>query len=159
MSRAIPTPAIASSSATPTSPGLASLVPPPRSHQTRYFGVFAPRSALRAKLVPRPEQEKSAEGEEAKTPAKSIVPRERRLPWADLLKRVFGDDVLQCPCGGRRRVVAIIAAPKKAQEILAELKIDAAPLRIAKARPPPHQESFDLPRDDGGVDPQYPDGP
>jgi hypothetical protein len=35
-----------------------------------------------------------------------MPPRKRRLPWADLLKRVFGDDVLQCPCGGRRWVVA-----------------------------------------------------
>jgi hypothetical protein len=35
-----------------------------------------------------------------------MPPRKPRLPWADLLKRVFGDDVLQCPCGGRRKVVA-----------------------------------------------------
>jgi hypothetical protein len=78
------------------------------------------------------------------------------LPWADLLKRVFGDDLLRCPCGGRRRVVAFIPEPKKAQAILAALKIEA-PLRIAKARPPPHQECFALPRVNGGVDPVYPD--
>lgn len=28
------------------------------------------------------------------------------LPWADLLRRVFAEDVLCCPCGGRRSVAA-----------------------------------------------------
>ena len=55
--------------------------------------------------------------------------RERRLPWAALLERVFGDDLLQCPCGGRRRVVAFIPGPKMAQEILraAGLSTDLVP--------------------------------
>jgi hypothetical protein len=76
-----------------------------------------------------------------------MPPRPRRLPWADLLKRVFGDDVLQCPCGGRRKMVAFIPGPQMAQEILAALKIQSARLWIAKARAPPHQESFDVPVD------------
>jgi hypothetical protein len=88
-----------------------------------------------------------------------MPPRKRRLPWADLLKRVFGDDVLQCPCGGRRKMVAFIPGPKMAQEILAAIGVEAPPLVIAKARAPPHQESFDVPVDYGGVDPLYPDGP
>jgi hypothetical protein len=135
---------------------LAAIVPPPRSHQTRYFGVFAPRSAIRASLVPQPR----ADGEEKQeTPAPPMPPRKRRLPWADLLKRVFGDDLLQCPCGGRRKMVAFIPGPKMAQEILAAIGVEAPPLVIAKARAPPHQESFELPVDYRGVDPQYPDSP
>ena len=43
-----------------------------------------------------------------------------------------------------------------AQEILKAIGIDAPPLVIAKARAPPHQESFPLPVDDG-IDPVYPD--
>jgi len=27
-----------------------------------------------------------------------------RVPWAELLRRVFAPDVLSCPCGGRRGV-------------------------------------------------------
>jgi hypothetical protein len=30
------------------------------------------------------------------------------LRWAALLRRAFGFDVLTCPCGGRRRLVALI---------------------------------------------------
>ncbi|MEP6859462.1 MAG: hypothetical protein ABJE66_02515 [Deltaproteobacteria bacterium] len=37
--------------------------------------------------------------------------RPRRLPWADLLRRVFADAVLRCPGGGRRSVVAFVADP------------------------------------------------
>ena len=32
---------------------LAALVPPPRAHLTRYFGVFAPRAKLRGEVVPK----------------------------------------------------------------------------------------------------------
>ncbi|MFN9706814.1 MAG: hypothetical protein ACK595_18610, partial [Planctomycetota bacterium] len=36
----------------------------------------------------------------------------QRLPWADLLRRVFGIDVLVCPkCAGPRRVLAAIHDP------------------------------------------------
>ncbi|MBM3985329.1 MAG: hypothetical protein FJ296_06540 [Planctomycetes bacterium] len=37
------------------------------------------------------------------------IGRPGRHPWADLLRRVFGVDVLRCPdCGGRRRIVAAL---------------------------------------------------
>jgi hypothetical protein len=134
---------------------LCAIVPPPRSHLVRYFGVFAPRSAMRASLVPRPMPEAKADEAQAKLPLPAEV-RARRLPWAQLLERVFGDDVLRCPCGGKRKVVAFIPGPKMAQEILKAIGIDAPRLVIAKARAPPHQESFPLPVDDG-IDPVYPD--
>jgi hypothetical protein len=41
-------------------------------------------------------------------------------------------------------MVAFIPGPKMAREILAALGIEAASLVIAKARAPPHQESFEL---------------
>jgi hypothetical protein len=73
-----------------------------------------------------------------------------------LLKRGFGDDFLRCPCGGKRRVVAFSPGPQMAQQ--EAIGVDAVPLVIAKARAPPHQESFDLSNGSGdGVDPQYPD--
>jgi hypothetical protein len=34
------------------------------------------------------------------------APRAHRLPWAELLRRVFAQDVLACPYGGRRSVVS-----------------------------------------------------
>src|SRR4051812_15183248 len=50
-------------------------------------------------------------------PARTIVgsrsdkrPRQpdSRIPWSELLLRVFREDVLSCPCGGRRVVLAFI---------------------------------------------------
>ncbi len=34
--------------------------------------------------------------------------RPPRLDWATLLRRTFGFEVLQCPCGGRRQVLAAV---------------------------------------------------
>jgi hypothetical protein len=40
--------------------------------------------------------------------------RARRLAWADLLRRVFAVDVLECPrCGGRMRLLATIHPPAR----------------------------------------------
>ena len=41
-----------------------------------------------------------------------------RLDWAGLLRRTFELDVLHCPCGGRRRVLAVITSPDIARKIL-----------------------------------------
>jgi uncharacterized protein YbaR (Trm112 family) len=41
------------------------------------------------------------------------------LPWADLLRRVFGIDVLVCPqCAGPRRVLAAIHDPEAIARVL-----------------------------------------
>ena len=67
---------------------LCGIIPPPRRHLVRYAGVFGPASKARAKLralVP-------ARGGEpppaAATPSGST--RAARIPWAELLRRVFG---------------------------------------------------------------------
>ena len=45
--------------------------------------------------------------------------RDRRLPWAELFKRVFREDVLVCSrCGGEMRVVGVIFDPAVAERIL-----------------------------------------
>jgi len=83
--------------------------------------------------------------------------RARRLDWAALLQRVFQADVLQCACGGRRKVTAFIPSGRLARQILERLGVDATGPPIAKARARPRQAHFDLHPDDSGVDPQYPD--
>ncbi|MBM3975317.1 MAG: hypothetical protein FJ301_14580, partial [Planctomycetes bacterium] len=51
----------------------------------------------------------------------------QRLPWADLLRRVFGIDVLVCPqCAGQRRVLAAIHDPAAIARVLAALGLTAA---------------------------------
>ena len=61
-----------------------------------------------------------------------------RAPWADVLLRVFREDVLLCPCGGRRVVLAFITEKKVVKEILEHLGLPTtgppiAPARIAAA--------------------------
>jgi hypothetical protein len=41
-----------------------------------------------------------------------------RIPWAELLLRVFREDALLCSCGGRRVVLAFVTEKKIVKEIL-----------------------------------------
>jgi hypothetical protein len=69
-----------------------------------------------------------------------VLPRARRIPWADLLRRVFAEDVLVCSCGGRRRVVAFVADAGQAHSLLITLGLAADPATFAPARDPPQTE-------------------
>jgi hypothetical protein len=157
---------------------LAPLIPPPRAHQFRYFGILAPSASGRDSVVPGakeaadstankgnreaaraldprptcrlpdaktapttsivvPERPLSANPEVGPVsspgvqalkvpgrnppvvsprPAPSVRPR--HLPWADLLKRVFGVEALRCECGHSMRVIAAITEPTVAKRIL-----------------------------------------
>ncbi len=66
---------------------------------------------------------------------------ERRLPWADLLRRTFAVDVLRCDrCGGPRRVLAYLTDPAVVRAILIHLALPADSPRPAPARSPPVDE-------------------
>jgi len=87
---------------------LAALVPPPRAHLTRYYGVFAPRSKVRAEVVPKPEVESCAHAPTDKPE------KQRRNTWSELLARVFAIDVLECPrCHSRMQRVEWSTRPEK----------------------------------------------
>ena len=82
---------------------LAALVPPPRMHLTRYHGVFAPHSRLRAAVTPAGRgigaQKAPARSSEQGQSASS---RHVAMDWARRLKRVFGIEIDTCArCGGR----------------------------------------------------------
>lgn len=72
---------------------LAALVPGPRSHLTRYHGVFAPHARWRSRIVP---------GKPAPLPATARTPAERHraMTWAQRLARVFKIDVSRCEPDG-----------------------------------------------------------
>ena len=78
---------------------LATSVPPPRFHTVKYAGVLAPASAWRSRVAPpRKAPAEVADAAEAKAPKRAGTYR----PWAELLQRTFGVDVLECPtCRGR----------------------------------------------------------
>lgn len=100
---------------------LAAIVPPPRAHLVVYHGALAPAAALRPEIVPRdapvigePEDQDLPSEAEPQEP----TTRSRNYLWAELMLRVFAIDVQECPCGGRRSVIAVITDPGVIAKIL-----------------------------------------
>lgn len=125
---------------------LAALVPPPRMHLTRFHGVFAPHSRLRAAVTPAhrgvgsPGQRVDQVGE----PDKPATPRQVAMSWAQRLKRVFGIEIEACArCGGDLKILASIEEPQVIAKILAHLEKrapDQYPSELPlRARAPPEQ--------------------
>ena len=86
-------------------------------------------------------------------PGREYFPlRQRRLSWADLMRRVFSAEVLSCPrCGSTMRLIAAIEDPTVAAKILEclELPARAPPLVPATADAP----DLGLHEDDWLLDP------
>ena len=127
---------------------VASLIPPPRRHLVRYFGMFAAHARDRAALVAcaAPARSEIAVGQMDATatrplrspPVHSLRPR--RLPWAELLRRVFAVDVTVCAsCGGAARIIAAIVDREVANAVLTAMGIEAPAPRTLPARAPPLQ--------------------
>src|SRR5437899_12264234 len=76
-----------------------------------------------------------------------------RIPWAELLLRVFREDVLACPCGGRRVVLAYLTEPVPVKAILDHLGLPSTgpPLAPARFRAGPAETAW---QDDGPDLPQ-----
>ena len=134
---------------------LTPLIPPSWSNLTRFHGVFAPGSRLRPLVVPSPELPRP------KPPSRPVpdiagtflevlprrpppLPARYRVPWALLLERVFGVDVLACAkCQGRMKVIAFLEKPDAVRAILRHLGRRDAPLPVTRSRGPP-QPAFDF---------------
>ncbi len=109
---------------------LAALVPPKGRNLIRYHGILAPGSHVRALVVPgQRRRERGA--------ATKLIPR-TRIPWADLLKRVFSIEILRCVgCGGWREVIGVVKDPLVARKILEHLGLDTEDYEPLPARAPP----------------------
>lgn len=117
---------------------LAALVPAPYQNQRRFYGLFAARHRLRARVVPT----SSPPGADLAA-APPVAPRRpARMGWADLLRRVWNIDALRCDdCGGRLRPIAVVHDPDAITAILAALH--ASPHRTSDtARAPPALEGW-----------------
>jgi len=122
---------------------LASLVPPKGFNGIRYHGVLAPRSKLRSLVIPKPPTTTEPAITEASVlslPEPSSSQRPKRIPWAQLLLRVFRVDVEKCACGGRLKLVAFITDPIEARRYLDFEGLPSAWPTIAPARAPPQFE-------------------
>ena len=92
----------------------------------------SPAAALRDHVVPSPPSRRPC-GEGFAASACSA-----KYSWAELMKRVFDVDVLQCHhCGNRRQLIALISQPSVIRRILEHLGLSADPPPLAPARAPP----------------------
>jgi Putative transposase len=116
---------------------LAASVPPPRLHTVRYAGVLAAASPWRWRIVPKPPPLTQASGE-PQTPPRAGGYR----PWAELLARTFGVDVLACPkCQGRMRLLAMVTDPTSIARYLAAIGEATEVPRHSPNRGPPYWNS------------------
>ena len=118
---------------------LAALVPPPRLHRHRYFGVLAPNAPLRTAVTALAPGATTAPSTPNAEPAAEPAPRRAaRYAWALLLARIYEVFPLVCPrCGGAMRIIAFITDGPTVRDILDHLGEPTAPPRIAPARGPP----------------------
>ncbi len=61
------------------------------------------------------------------------------------MKRVFLIDVLECPCGGRRQIIATITEPDVVRAILRALHLPEEEPPIGHARDPPERDVLPTP--------------
>ena len=118
---------------------LVASVPPPRFHTVRYAGVLGSASKLRSRLAPK---RAAAAPAPCVEDIKDVPRRSSYRPWAELLRRTFGFDVLACPrCEGRMRLLAMVTDAKNIARYLRGLgEATDAPTR-APARGPPYWKS------------------
>ena len=112
---------------------LVALVVKPRVNLLRYHGQFAANAKWRSQVCP-------GSARPRPSPAITAEQRRKRRTWAELLRRCFAIDALQCPCGGRREVIATIAPGPIATAILKHLGHETRPPRFAQPRPPPESQ-------------------
>jgi putative transposase len=130
---------------------LVPLIPRPRVHLVRYHGIFSPRCraprATAAASAADPRHKHAAP--EASSPAPSepsrddhafpeVPLRPRRLPWAQLLRRVHRVDVHTCPdCRGSLRILAFLTDPDVTAAILICLGLHATGTHGGTSKTPP----------------------
>jgi hypothetical protein len=112
---------------------LAALVPAPKRHLTRYFGVLSSHAASRSEVVPDPAEPTPAD-DKGKPAAKS-----KYIPWAELLRKTFGFELVCQKCQSPLRLIALIKNEAIAKKILTAMHLPAEVPQLHPARPPPQK--------------------
>jgi hypothetical protein len=120
---------------------LVALVPAPRFHTVRYFGVLAPAAKWRPLVAPKPQPSQATDdgtAPDAAPPCSSAF-GSRYRPWAELLRRTFAVDVETCPRrGARMRLMALITEPWGVARFLRHRGEPTEPPARASPRDPPY---------------------
>jgi hypothetical protein len=132
---------------------LAAAVPYPRfspfgdheaRHTVRYSGVLASASKVRQKIAPKQESVGAENMQECVHDALEceVPKRGPYRAWAELLKRTFHFDVLQCTkCQGRMRLLAVLTQDRELRCYLRGLGEATELPTQASARAPPYWRS------------------
>jgi hypothetical protein len=103
---------------------ISSIIPYPYKNLIIYSGCFAPHSKMRSLIVPK--RDESVESNENKS--------NYYIPWAELLRRVFCEDLFTCPhCGGQREIVAVVTKADILRKILKHLNLPPYPPNHSKS--------------------------
>ena len=148
---------------------LAALIPPPRRHRHRYYGVLAPHAPLRKQVTAlagtMPDATTPAAATQSLAPTAAVTatpsrssegvddaPREEeaiprraaRYAWVLLIARIYELFPLLCPrCGGEMRIIAFITEGDAIRDILTHLGEPTSPPRLMPARGPPLWDGVD----------------
>lgn len=108
---------------------MAAILPAPRLALRRQLGVFSSGCPDRRKVMPAPAERQSCHlAQSAPT----------RIPWAELLRRVWDLDALRCErCGGRMKPVALIQDLAEADRYLRQTGQYTPLPAAARSRGPP----------------------
>jgi hypothetical protein len=147
---------------------IAALVPPPRTHRHRYFGVLAPNSPHRAAVTALAALAQPAAGQTGiGKDVPGVIPQGNVLPpkhepappakhspahylWAVLIARIYEVFPLLCPmCGGQMRLIAFITEGTQIRKILDHIGVDSELPHISPARGPPLWDDCDAQPDEG----------
>ena len=101
---------------------------------TNFHGVFAPAAAARTAVAP------PKLGPKAPTASPREKPKRPRIDWATLLHRTFACDVWKCPCGGQRRVLALVTNRRTAETMLSNMGLLHSWPKLPTAQGPPQRE-------------------
>jgi len=123
---------------------IALLIPPPRRHCHRYFGVLAPnppwRPAVttRAGVAMKTDGAASASGPSTAAAEESSSAHPARYLWAMLLARIYKIFPLTCNhCSGEVRLIAFVTEVAPIREILEHIGEPTKPPRVHPPRAPP----------------------
>lgn len=124
---------------------IALLIPRPRQCEVTYCGLFTSNAKGREQVVRvathRRAKAKVASSDTFPTPASAPTLAGPSMSWADLKKRTFGIDELECEhCGQRMRVLCAITDPAAIKRFLDHLGIGVATTTLNRNRGPPQQD-------------------
>lgn len=72
----------------------------------------------------------------------ALAAKDTRLRWAEALKRAFGFEIMECPCGGRRQLLAAVQSSVQIEKILRHVGLWQQQHDVIAIRGPPGEDLY-----------------